>query len=181
MLDPVTKLGLSTATVKHKDLRGKRYLAKYSKPDQSITMPNYRHLRENLSYPGTYDDLLAHESKHAGFDAIARRLNLSPRGFRKDPQQPSTEVWDKYPDIREIVGLLSSFKENPHADTFWNNPRKPRQPHAEGLIYYDPRKEEWDHDMIYDTNKINRRHSPNTERRKKDYQDILNLVKNWDW
>ena len=177
MLDAVTELGLRNAKIRHKDTSEQPYHAVYSKLDQSITMP--KKIRKD--YPGTYNDLLAHESKHAGLDDAARRLNLAPRGWREDPEQPYTEVWDEYPDIREIVGLLSNFEENPHADTFWNNPRTPRQPHTDGLINFDPRKDQWEHDMIYDTNKINRRHSPNTERRKKDYQNIVNLIGAWGW
>tara|TARA_R110002110_G_scaffold148731_1_gene339841 strand:+ start:598 stop:1191 length:594 start_codon:yes stop_codon:yes gene_type:complete len=177
MLDSVTELGLGNAEVRHEDTSGKKYHGAYSKPDQAIIMPK----RMDKSYPGTYNDLLAHESKHAGLAAASRRLNLAPRGWREDPEQPYTEVWDEYPDIREIVGLLPNFEENPHADTFWNNPRTARQPHTDGLIGFDPRKDQWEHDMIHDTNKINRRHSPNTERRKKDYQNIVNLIDGWGW
>ena len=190
MLDAVTELGLRNAKIRHLDTSEQPYHAVYSKLDQSITMPK----KIRGDYPGTYNDLLAHESKHAGLDDAARRLNLAPRGKRPDPIGPlprnrrhTIEDWgvptqyDSYPDIREIVGLLPNFEENPHADTFWNNPRTPRQPHTDGLINFDPRKDQWEHDMIYDTNKINRRHSPNRERRKKDYQNIVNLMGSWDW
>jgi hypothetical protein len=92
-------------------------------------------------------------------------------------------VWDEYPDIREGVGLLPTFEENPHTDTFWNNPSTPRQPHTEGpgLINFDPRKDQWEHDMIYDTDRTGHRTSPYKERRKKDYQNILNIANTLDW
>ena len=173
LLDDITSLGLRNSRIKHADNRGKRYSAVYNRMDRTIKMP--RPMPRN--YPGSYHDLLGHEAKHAGFDTIGRGLNLAPGGWK--PLNMYEDAWDEYPDIREIVGLLPNFKENPHADTFFNNPRWARQPHKDNLFNLDPRKKQWGHDMIYDTNKINRRHSPNVERRKKDYQNILVVLGGW--
>ena len=181
LLDDITALGLSNSRIRHDDLRGKRYGAKYSKVDRTITMPEPMH----PNYPGSYHDLLGHEAKHSGFDTLGRALNLAPGSPTPLKVHPMLE-WlmpktapNPYPDIREIVGLLPNFEPNPHRETFFDNPRWARQPHKDNLFNLDPRKKQWGHDMIYDTNKINRRHSPNVERRKKDYQNILDVLGGW--
>ena len=160
---------------------------------------------------GGMDNLIQHEAKHPGLHNVARRLQLAPiepgspfdapdireiagllPGFKPNPHEG---YWREPGDDsarRRSKNWGPSFFNNPRYTTlgkemqgmglFTEDDLKNLTPKAVTMNnrYADPGQ--WAHGLIYDSNDVSELGDTDVPaRHKRDYQNILNLIKKWKW
>jgi hypothetical protein len=160
---------------------------------------------------GSMDNLVQHEAKHPGLHNVARRLQLAPiapgspfdapdireiagllPGFKPNPHEG---YW------REPGDDSTRRSSKNWGPSFFNNPRYTtvgKEMQGMGLFTEDDLKDltpkavtmnnryaepgQWAHGMIYDSNTVRELGDTDVpDRHKRDYQNILNLIKKWKW